>query len=410
MAKIKKDYWGFDMKSRDTSVRPQDDFYRHVNGGWLKSAKIPEEESRWGSFMMLRFETEKQLKALVDEVVKKRHAVGSDAQLVSDVYKASLDMKQRNKVGLKPILPYRAMVQKAESIEQLIETIIDLHGHGLDELWGAAIDQDSKNSSRYLLHLWQSGLGLPDRDYYLLKKEEQKRVLSAYEAHVEKILALAGYTPAEAKEAREIIIKIETRLAAVSMSKEDMREPEKTYNKMSVAALSKLSPAIPWKKYLKTIHAGELKELVVAQPHFFKSMSAMLHEVSLEEWKRYFDFHIVNGAGSSLSQPFIDENFAFYGKTLTGQQKMRAPWRRALGTVSSIAGEALGKLYIAKHFPPQAKKVMDNLVSDLFVVFEEQSKGSRLDECSNKKEGPEETPQHEAQNRSSYQVEGLQRS
>lgn len=365
----KKTYWGFDTKAIDKAVRPQDDFYKYANGGWLKKTTIPPEESRWGSFTILRYNTERQLHALIGDVLKKKGAAGSDARLVADAYASAADLKRRNKLGISPIEPLRREIKNIDSVDSLLKLVARFHARGMPSLWGAFAEQDFKQSTRYRLHLWQGGLSLPDRDYYLLSKPEQRRVRAAFEQHIERLLRLATFTPTEVAATKRAVMQIETALAKASMSKEDIREPEKIYHKMSAAELEKVA-RLNWKRYFATTGATSA-HYIVGQPNFFKALAKLLYQVPLEEWKRYMEWHLISGAASALSEPFIKANFEFYGKALTGQKKLRAPWRRALSSTSGLVGESLGKLYVAKYFPKSSKRAMDALVSDLFDVFEE---------------------------------------
>ncbi len=364
----------FDVQGMDHTVRPQDDFFKYANGGWIKKTKIPADESRWGTFNILRYNTEHQLRALVKGLQGKRFPTGSNEQMVADAYRAALDMPARNKLGLKPILPLLKRVRSIESLEEMLAVVTGFHARGIPALWGAFVDMDSMDSKRYRFTLWQGGLSLPERDYYLLEKPEQKRIRDAFVPHMARILKLAKYSPKEIKHAQEVIIRIETKLAEASMRREDMRQPERIYNKRTIAALSKESPTVPWQLYFETLDAN-VREVVVGQPEFFKALSVLLKSIPLEDWKLYMEWHLINGSASALSEQFIKANFEFYGKVMTGQKKMRAPWRRALGSTTSLVGESLGKLYIKKHFPETSKKVMDALVSDLFEVFAERIKG-----------------------------------
>jgi putative endopeptidase len=365
-------YWGFDIKSIDRSVRPQDDFYRYANGAWLKKTKIPPAESRWGSFTILRYKTEHQLRTLIKEVLKKKAAAGSPAQLVRDTYAAAVDMKTRNVRGVAPLAPLRMLVRDIQSKKDLQKVIARLHVAGTGGAWGAMVDQDSKNSSRYLLHLWQGGLGMPDRDYYLLDAPEQQRVRAAYVAHMGRLLRLAGFSSQESKNIEAAVMRIETALARASMRKEDTRDPHKVYHKLTVAKLKRLAPSVDWAAYFTATHAPRVQELIVGQPEFFRSVSKILNEVSLEDWKAYLEWHVLDDYAGTLSGPFIREQFR-WSQTLTGQKKMRPLWRRALGAVG-VVGEALGQLYVERYFPPKNKKLMDELVSDLFDVYEKRIK------------------------------------
>ncbi len=366
-------HWGFDIKNIDKKIRPQDDFYRYANGVWLNKTTVPPEESRWGSFLTLRYNTEKQLKTLVEDLLSKRSLKGSDTQLVVDAYRSASNMTRRNALGVTPLIPLRREIYGIASLEDLLRVVTNFHARGIPALWGTFVDQDSKQSTRYILHLWQGGLSLPDRDYYLLDKPEQKRVRDAYRTHISRILKLANFSPAHISRTQEVVMRIETALAKVSMKKEDIREPANIYHKLSVRAIQTLAPSIPWTTYFATIGATS-KTYIVGQPEFFKALSRMLRLVPIEDWKTYLEWHLINGSTSALSESFIKANFEFYGKVLTGQKKMKQPWRRALANTSSMVGESLGKLYVAKHFPASSKIAMDALVSDLFEVYRERIK------------------------------------
>ncbi len=354
-----KKYWGFDTKDIDRSVRPQDDFYHYTNGSWLKRTKIPPEESRWGSFTALRYRTEQQLKKIV---------TGTKHPLVSGIYCSAIDMKTRNKLDMGPMAPLRMLVRDIKTKEDLLGVIARLHVLGVSGCWGSVVDQDAKDSSKYLLHLWQGGLGMPERDYYLLDAPEQKRVRAAYIEYIGRLLKLAAFDPSRITGAQKTVMKIETALAEASMRQEDTRDSEKVYHKLSVAQLQKLSPQVDWAAYFARTHARGIKTLIVGQPNFFKTVSTMLETIPLEDWKTYLEWHVISGTSSLLSSRFIKENFK-YTSVLTGQKKMRAPWRRALGSTSAV-GEALGALYVKRHFPAASKRTMDALVSDLFDVYE----------------------------------------
>ena len=368
--KAAKKSWGFDPKNIDSSIRPQDDFYHFANGGWIKRHKIPADESRWGAFNILRYNTEHQLYAIVITLLKKGHKKGSPEQLIADMYRSALDMKRRNALGSKPLQPLVKKIRAIADTDSLVDTIATLHKVGIAVPWEFYLDQDSKNSARYLLHLTQDGLGMPEREYYLSAGAEQKRVRDAYLKHIEKVMRLSGRMPKEAKRAVAVILDIETKLAKASMKKEDMRDSEKTYHKWSVAKLQKGVPQVDWRRYLHTLGAGELRDINVGQPEFFKAAGKMLETVPIEDWKIYLEWHLFNEFAGLLSAPFVKENWEFYARVLTGAKKMRAPWRRALGAVNGAVGEALGKLYVERHFTKAAKRRMDELVDDLFDAYE----------------------------------------
>lgn len=363
--------WGFDTRDMDTGVRPQDDFYQYVNGGWLKKNPIPPHESRWGSFLILRYNTEKQLRALVMKVSKmKSLKAGSPEKMIRDFYTSGLDMKRRNAAGLKPLKPWLDRIEKIRDVPSLVTTLAHLEKVGGGGPWSLGVDQDMKNSEKYIVYLGQSGLGMPDRDYYLKDDAESKRVRTAYEKHLEALFVLTGKTKFEAKKDRETVMHVETAIAEISMTKEDLRDVDKTYHKMRISALASLAPNIDWNSYFKIVGAGTLREVIVMQPKFLTAISKMLHSVPIEDWKTYLQWHLVGGAAGHLSAKFEKQNFVFYGTVLSGTKMMKPHWRRALSTVNGTLGEVLGKLYVQEYFGPEAKKRIVEVVADLFEAYE----------------------------------------
>ncbi len=372
MKKTTQKGWGFDLKNIDPSIRPQDDFYLYANGGWIKKNTIPPEESRWGSFVMLRHRTEKQLYTIVLDILKqKSRKQGTAEQRIGDLYLSAMNLKERNALGTTPLDPWLSQIRSINSRQELLEVIGRMHHMGIAVPWEFYIDQDSKNSSKYLLHLTQDGIGMPDRDYYISTAPEQTRVRDAYRKHILRILVLSGMKPSHAKVAREVIMKIETRLARASMAKEDSRDSEKTYHKRTPSQLQKEIPQIIWAHYFTQLGAGSIRELIVSQPDFFKEAGRMLETIPLPDWKMYLEWHFLNESAPLLSESFVKASYDFYGKTLTGSKQMRALWRRSLGAVNGNLGEALGQIYVSRHFTKEAKRRMETLVKDLFVAYED---------------------------------------
>jgi putative endopeptidase len=366
-----KKTWGFDVRELDTKVRPQDDFYKYVNKKWTDVHPIPKSESRWGTFMILRYDTDKKLHALMDELAaKKTVAKGSDEQLIRDFYRSGMDTKTRNARDIKPLESVLKRIESISSVDELPELLAELHRMGAGALFGTGIDQDSKNSERYALHFGQDGLGMPDREYYLNDDAESVRVRTAYRTHVANLFKLMGYRPSDAARAGDVLLRVETELAKASMKKEDLRDPEKTYHKLTTAALTKLAPRLRFKTYLDKSGISSLSYVIVMQPEFFKAVDRMLDSVSLEDWKTYLSWHVVNDYAGALSDRFIRENFSFYGKVLSGMTAMRPLWRRVLTTVNGGLGELIGKVYVERYFTKEAKKKMDTLVNDLLTAYE----------------------------------------
>lgn len=366
-----KKNWGFDVRDMDKTVRPQDNFYHYSGGGWLKKNPIPPHESRWGSFLILRYDTEKKLRAIVSELQKTRNLKhGTPEQMVRDLYLSGLNLKRRSALGLSPLTSWLDRINAIGNVGSLVATIAELEKIGGGGPWSVGVDQDMKNSEKYILYLGQSGLGMPDRDYYLKNDAESLRVRNAYLKHLEAITKLMGKSPAEAKRDCETIIRLETALAKISMTKEDMRDVDKTYFKMSIRALMRKTPEIDWIDYFRIVGAPKMKEIVVMQPKFLAAMSKLLADEPLEDWKTYLTWHLVGGSASYLTPAFEKQNFAFYGTTLSGVKVMKPLWRRALSATNGALGEPLGRIYVKKYFSPEAKKKVNGVVDDLFRAYE----------------------------------------
>lgn len=366
---MKKHNWGFEVRDMDKEVRPQDDFFHYAGGGWMKRNVIPKNESRWGSFLMLRHLVDKQLQALVTEIEKKRSVTaGSPEQMLRDFLRSGMDLKHRTTLGLSPLKKHFALIESIKHPADIVPVMAKLEKLGMGGVWGSMIDQDMKDSERYVLYLGQSGLGMPDRDYYLNDDPESKRVRDAYRAHLEKVIKLGCFS-ADAKKDMQTVFAIEFALAKASMTKEDLRDVDKTYFKYTLPKLAKLTPEIDWETYLRLIGA-KTEEVIVMQPDFFKAVEGLFETVSVEDWKTYLKTHLVNGFAAYLTPTLVKENFAFYGTVLTGMTHMKPLWRRVLNVVNGNLGELLGQLYVARHFSPQAKEAMLELVHDLLDAYE----------------------------------------
>lgn len=371
IARMKKKGWGFNTRDIDRKVRPQDDFYQYANGGWLKKNPVPPHESWWGSFLILRYDTEKKLRVLVTKLKATKHLQsGSPERMVRDFYRSGLDMERRNALGLTPLHPLLDRIAQIKDVRSLVLTIAHLEKIGGAGPWGIMVDQDMEDSEKYVLYIHQSGLGMPDRDYYLKENVESLRVRTAYEKHLKAMFVLMGKTETEVKKNRDAIMRIETNIAKISTAKEELRDVDKVYHKMRISALESLTPNIDWTSYFKIVGTGKMREVIVMQPKFLKAVSAMLAKEPLEDWKTYLTWHLIGGAASYLSGKFEKQNFAFYGTTLSGIKVMKPIWRRVLRTVNGGLGEVLGKLYVKEYFSPEAKKKIVAVVDDLFEAYE----------------------------------------
>lgn len=361
--------WGFDKKDIDENVRPQDDFFHYASGGWMKRNPIPKTESRWGSFTMLRHATEKQLQALLTKVIaKKKVKSGSAEQMIRDLYRSGMDMPRRRALGLTPLAPFLKRIESMKVVGDIGSTIAHLERQGSGGIWGVGIDQDMKDSERYILHLGQGGLGMPDRDYYLKDDAESKRVRAAYEKHLVRMLELVGRRK-EAREEAALVLEMETALAKISMKKEDLRDVDKTYFKKTLTQLRTIAPTVDWQEYFRILGAKP-KHLIVMQPVFFTGVSRLLKTYPVASWKTYLRTHLIGDFANVLTPELEKESFAFYGTVLTGTKHMKPLWRRILRVVNGGLSELLGELYVNEYFPAEAKRKVADVVADLFSAYE----------------------------------------
>lgn len=357
----------FSRACLDESVRPQDDLYHYAMGGWLKRNPVPATESRWGTFYLLRKAVIAQLRDCI-EAVPKGSKVTHEEGLVRDLYRSVLDEAQREKVGTGPIAKTLATIAKLRTSADVERFIAEAHVQGYDVLWAPYVGRDDKRSGWNTFHLVQSGLSLPDRDYYLNDDAESKRIRAAYAEFIPRLLARAGFNKRDRERMRDTVVRIETALASASMTRTQMRNPYALYNRRSVAELSREAAPFAWTTYLKRIGAGKAKKMTVCQPGFMKTAAAMVHEIPVADWQDYFAWKVVDGAAPYLTKALVKETFRFYGTVLSGTKKMRPLWERAVGVVSGTLGDALGKMYVQKHFTPDTKKRMDTLVENLFIA------------------------------------------
>lgn len=362
---------GIDGKHNDTQVKPQDDFYRHVNGVWLKNTEIPADKPSAGAFMDLREATIPQLHAIIEGLTKTKNKAGSDAQKINDLYASFMDTAHIEALGQKPILDEFAKVDALSDKKQIPAFIAWLNRSGVGAPVDFQVHQDNKDSTKYVLDFGQSGLGLPDREYYLNDQDAKlKDTRAKYLKHIEKMLSLAGDKDA-AKHAGDILA-LETELAKVQWTKVELRDPVKAYNKTEIGKLATLTPDFDWDAYLATLGVkGKIDYVNVSQPSYLTGFNKVLQEVSLDSWKTYFKWHLLTSAAAQLPKAFDEENFAFYGNTLQGVPQQEVRWKRGVRMANGSMGESLGKLYVAKHFPADYKARMEKLVNNLLLAFKQ---------------------------------------
>jgi putative endopeptidase len=362
---------GIDRSTFETAVKPGDNFFLYVNGNWIKHNPIPPEYSRWGAFPKLRDDNLLALREILDDLKKDSGTSDADRRKLRDFYATAMDEARLEAAGASPLAAPLARIAKIKGHEELIAELARLHLAGTSALFGFAVEQDEKQSTRYAAYLLQGGLGLPERDYYLGTTKDSQRIREQYQRHVATMLELSGSSAKAAALEAGAVLRIETKLAEASRTPVQLRDREAQYNKKSLHKLAQLTPHFNWDVYLKAIDAGGLADVVVGQPEFFQRVDQLVETVPLEEWRTYLRWHLVRSLAPYLNRPFEQENFRFYSGVLRGVKQMQPRWKRAVTTIDLLMGEALGRLYVEKHFTPAAKARMDELVKNLIVAYRE---------------------------------------
>src|SRR5450432_66515 len=364
---------GIDLKYVDAGVRAQDDFYRHLNGKWLDTFEIPAEKPDYGSFTKVYDETQDQLHQIVDQAAKAAPGTDADQQKIGDLYNSYMDEARLETLGATPLTQDFAAIDALKDKQDIAALMGDLakwtSGVAKTLPFVAAVHQDNKDSTKYVVDFEQGGIGLPDRDYYLKDDDAKlKQMRGDYVAHIEKMLNLAGDKDA-AKNAKDILA-LETELAKAQWTKVELRDPIKAYNKIEIAKLDALAPGYDWKAYLTAADiAGKVDYVIVGQPTYLTQFTKIVGKTSLPTWKAYFRWHVLNDYARYLSKPFVDENFAFNGTALNGTPQDQPRWKKGINLVSTQLGEALGKVYVGKNFPPENKARVEALVNNLLAAF-----------------------------------------
>jgi len=342
----------------DKSVAPGANFYIYANGTWQKQNPIPPEYSMWGSFSVLNKKNEARLhQLLLDAAADSKAKPGSIEQKVGDFYYSGMDEASINKLGFDPLKPELAKIDAIHNLKDLQNVMTDLQNMGVDVLFEFGSMQDFKNSKEVIGIAQQSGLGLPDRDYYLKDDEKFRAIRAAYVQHISKIFVLLGDEPAKAEQQAKRILSIETDLAKASMSQTDQRDPHAIYNIKTRQQLAELTPNFSWPEYFTAIGQPDLQHINVGMPEFFKTMNQEMKTVSIEDWKNYLRWHLLDAFVPYLSQPFVDQNF-WMTSQLTGTKKLLPRWKRVVATEQGALGFAIGKLYVEKYFSAQDKQMV----------------------------------------------------
>ena len=353
---------GLDFSRKDESVRAQDDLYRHFNGSWLKTVEIPADRATDGAFMELRVQSEARVRGIIEG------ATGSDeATKISNIYKSFMDADAVNAKGGSPIAAELAEVDAISSISDFTSALSKLEARGVSGIFGTFIYADMKDASTNILYLQQGGISLPDEAYY--REEKYADIRTAYVSHVEAMFNLAKVANPAENAAK--VMALETSIASHHWDQVKDRDATLTYNKMNRAEVKALMPAFDWELYLTDgeIPSIVLDSVIVQQPSFFEGLSTILAGFDADAWKAWLKWHIISGAAPYLSDDFTNENFAFFGKTLSGTPELRERWKRAVSMIEGSLGEAVGKVYVQKYFPAEAKARMEKLVANLIEAY-----------------------------------------
>jgi putative endopeptidase len=361
----------FDVSQIDSTINPCEDFEQFAVGNWLKNNPVPESESRWGSFNIVHDANEIKLRAIVEEAAKSKTEKGTALQQVGDFYSSALDSTTVNELGIKPIQPLLDKIDAVSNIQELVEMMAETKKIGSGSMFSGYVGIDSKNSSQYIMHLSQGGLGLPDKTYYKPSDERGEKILAEYQKHIAAIFVLAGEDEATAESFAYIVLGIEDNLALNSMDRVERRDPEKTYNKMTVEELQKLCTTINWESFFAAAELKNVKEVVVGKPNFFSFYNKIFKLIPLRDWKVYLKWHLLNDMASNLSIEFEQQVFSFYSTTLRGTKEMKPRWKRALAKSNGSVGEQIGKLFVEKHFPKESKQKVLDLIGNINTVFKE---------------------------------------
>jgi putative endopeptidase len=366
---------GLDITNLDTKAIPGTDFFRFATGGWSDANPIPDEFSRYGSFDKLRDENQKQILNLIDELSKAENQKGSVAQKIGDLYKIGMDSVKLNTEGAGPISGELKNIKAITGKAELLKMVAKLNRYISTPFFGLYIGPDDKNSEMNILHIVQGGLGLQERDYYLANDDNSKKLREGYINLIKTQFVNAGYSPEDAAKASSAVMKIETEIAKAHFEKEKTRIPELNYHKFETSQLNDSVAAFDWNLFFNEMGAINLKSVNVAQVEPVASAIKLMETAPIEDLKYYVSWCLINDAAGYLSDNFVNANFDFFGKQMSGAKVLRPRWKRSVSTVENSLGEAVGQLYVEKYFPPKAKKRMLKLVDNLMLSLSERIQG-----------------------------------
>ena len=359
----------------DTTVAAGTDFYEYACGGWIKNNPLKPEYARFGTFDQLLENNQEQLRVLIEELSATPHEAGSVAGKIGALYAMGLDSTKLNADGVAPIKEELAAINALATKSDVSKMVATLHKEGMAPFFALFVDADEKNSAMNIVLLYQAGIGMGDRDYYLLEDEGSAKMRDAYRAYINKLFTLAGSSPEQADAAVDAVMKIEKAIAEISYGREDLRDSQKNYNKLAYEDFKQIESPLDWDVYFESMGLAGLKELDAKQINFYKDMNKALQNTTVDEQKYYLAFNLLSAAAPYLSDDFVDADFEFYGKVMSGKQEQQPRWKRSLNTVNGALGEAVGEMYVEKYFPASSKEKMLTLVGNLQTALSERING-----------------------------------
>ncbi len=358
---------GLELEYVSKELSPGDDFYRYANEGWLENTEIPADQSNWGSFSVIDDEVKANIRTIIEEAAAANAPQGSDAQKVGDFFKSYTNVELRNELGIKPIEPLLAEVDAVDDAESMAAMAASLFRKGLVGPFAAFVSPDAKKSDEYAIYITQTGITLPDRDYYLKDEPQYKKALEDLEAYIADMMEIFGQE--DPRGAAKRIVEVETKLAGIFWDRVQNRDPQKTYNKVSRGELETTLSNFAMSTFTKAAGMDGQTEFIVRQPDYFQQLNELLNEIPLDTWKEYYRFKVIDATAMDLSEEIEKRYFDFHQTALSGVEEQKPLWRRGVEACNGILGEIVGKLYVEKHFPPAAKERMDELVENLKAAF-----------------------------------------
>ena len=361
---------GINTAFMDKAVKPTDDFFKFVNGTWLKNTEIPKDRIRWGSFDELRKKTDVDVMAIIKDASKEgKYKSNTDQGKAVNLFKSILDTVGRNKSGINPLNPYLAKINAVKNVTDLQNLMMEMEPIGGIGFFGFYVGADAKDSNKNVLYLGPGGLGLPDRDYYVSDEKDSKEKREKYTIHISKMLQYIGDSKETAETNSKKILAFETLMSQPRFDRVEARDDRKSYNPMTIVELQKMVPAISWDKFLKTVGFKNTTNIIVSEPKYMQALQTILSANKVEDWKNYMRWSLLNGSSNSLSTEIESANWDFYSKTLGGAIKQRARDENALQAVNGSLGEAIGKLYVEKKFPVEAKKKANDMIINVIKAY-----------------------------------------